>query len=71
MSSNNQLIIVEKGKLLYIYENPCVDNDWKPNKNDLLTTKETLHSAVEWVENYCRENLVEYGYRVILEEKEK
>ena len=52
MSTNNQVIIIEKGNKFFIHENLCVDNDFKPNKNNLLTIKESLRDAIKYAEEY-------------------
>lgn len=65
MSTNNQLIIIKKEKF-YIYENYCVDNEFEPSKENLHTTEDTLEEAIKWCNNYMSENLVEYGYDIIL-----
>ena len=64
MSTNNQLHIIKEGKKYNIYENHCVDNDFIPSKEDLLETKTSLKKAIKFANQYCSENIVEYGYSV-------
>jgi len=67
MSSNNQLLICKIKDEWCVFENRCVDNKFrkpKSSKNAYYTTKQLLR-AIRWVNKYCRENLVEYGYLVI------
>ena len=68
MSTNNQLIIKRrtKGKNKWdIYENPCVYNEFKYNKENKLKTENSLIQAIRWCQKYMTENIVEYGYYVI------
>jgi len=68
MSTNNQVIIIEKKGKFYIYENLCVDNDFFPEKEKPIQTKDNLREAIEWSQNYCNEYpYVEYGYTIQLE----
>jgi len=69
MSANNQIEIIEEEGKFFIHENFCVDNQFFPDKETLLETKDDLRDAIKWAENYCIENVVEYGYRIELEEK--
>lgn len=72
MSSNNQVVIIERRKGYYIYINNCVDNDFIASKSNFLYKTDNLKEAIKWAESYCNEYpYVEYGYRVVLEEKEK
>jgi len=71
MSSNNQVLIIEKKDKFNIHENMCVDNDFKPNKNNLINSFDDLREAVNWANNYCMENMVEYGTYIILNKSKK
>lgn len=71
MSANNQVVIVEKKGKFYIYENWCVDNEFKPSKNNLLKIENDLRKAIKFAEKYCNEYpYVEYGYTINLEDEE-
>lgn len=62
MSSNNSLVILRNKGEFEIHENFCVDNPFKPTKENLVGKEETLIKAIKFAQSYCRENLVEYGY---------
>jgi len=64
MSANNQLIICRAGKIFGVYENLCVDNPWEKNEEDLIKKLKTLDKAILFANEYCKENLVEYGYTI-------
>jgi len=64
MSSNNQLVILKKGKWFEVHHNLCVDNDFHPSKNNLLAKEKTLVEAIKYANDYCNEEMVEYGYYV-------
>lgn len=65
MSTNNEVIILKnkKGKF-EIHENFCVDNDFEPDKDTLLKIKDTLIEAIKYANEYCRTEIVEYGYEI-------
>ena len=68
MSTNNQLVIIEKENKFFIHENSCVDNDFKSTKDNLLKIENTLRDAIKWAEEYCNTYpYVEYGYTIHLE----
>ena len=69
MSSNDELIILEKKKKFYIYHNLCVDNDWEFDKREKpLAIKDNLREAIIFAKDFCNEYpYVEYGYNVIFE----
>lgn len=70
MSSNDQLIIIEKKKKFFIYHNLCVDNEWKYDRSEIpIIVKENLREAINFANNYCNKEMVEYGYDIILEEE--
>ena len=72
MSSNNQVVIIEKKEKFYIYENLCVDNPFHPTKKDLLKIKDDLKEAIKFAQEYCKEYpFVEYGYTIQLKKKSK
>lgn len=67
MSTNNQLVIIEKKDGFYLYENPCVDNDFKPSKKSFLNKAITLREAIRKAQAYCNiYPYVEYGYVINL-----
>jgi len=71
MSANNQVIITENPQGWYdVWINHCVDNEFEYNHADLLCSQPTLKESVTWVNQYCKENMVEYGYTIHLEDKE-
>jgi len=71
MSSNNQIIIrKEKRKWrtqerykFIIYLNPCVDNEFEYNKEDIIGASWVLENAVQLANNYMKncEFPIEYG----------
>lgn len=61
MSSNNEIVIVKKGKKFGVYENPCVDNEFSTLTSYLIGEKDSLEKAIKTAQKYMRENLVEYG----------
>lgn len=70
MSANNQLVIIEREGVFYIYMNYCVDNPFPSNpKGEPLKREYDLREAIKWAKDYCGLNLVEYGYTIQLEEK--
>ena len=78
MSANNQLIIYKpkkhKNSKFEVHHNLCVDNDWKYNKRDILEKFDTLENAIKFANNYCKKEIVEYGYSIddsCLEENKK
>lgn len=64
MSANNQLVIVFENNRYNIYMHYCVDNPFDPIVNDIIKVVETLHEAIDYCNTYCRNEIVEYGYRV-------
>ena len=65
MSTNNQLVILKKGKKYCVHENFCVDNPFQPAKCNLLESFDTLEDAVSFANKYCNEwPYVEYGYYI-------
>lgn len=69
MSSNDQVVIIEKDYKFYIYHNLCIDNDFKPTKNNLLKIKDTLKEAINFASSFCNEYpYVEYGYTIQLQD---
>lgn len=64
MSTNNQLIIIKQGSLFCVHEDLCVDNDFKPTNESLLYKAKTLKQAVEWANEYCKREIVEYGTKI-------
>lgn len=66
MSANNQLVIIKGYGRFEVHENPCVDNQFVPNKETLLFTVDTLEEAVRKAKEYIQENIVEYGLDVML-----
>ena len=70
MSSNNQIVIIEKKRKFEIHENSCVDNPFKPDKESLLKIEDDLEKAIKYADKYCNEYPpVEYGYAVQFEKK--
>ncbi len=61
MSANNQLIIIKKKEEFEIHENCCVDNDFESNNETLLTKESCLEDAIKFANEYCNEEIVEYG----------
>jgi len=77
MSANNQVIILKnkefKLKQFEVHEHFSVDNFFEPNRKTLLKRFKTLIKAIKYANEYCRENMVEYGVYVgdsCLEEEE-
>jgi len=65
MSTNNELIILKnKEGEFEIHENLCVDNDFEPDNDSLLTKETCLEDAIRFSNKYCQEEIVEYGYSV-------
>ena len=64
MSANNALLIMKCGNKFCVYENLCVDNKFEPSKESLLKSFLTLPEAIKYVNEYCQEYLVEYGYSI-------
>ena len=65
MSSNNQLIILKKGKDFCVFHKLCIDNPFYPSKASLLKKEKTLINAIKYANNYCREySYVEYGIHI-------
>ena len=72
MSSNNQVIIIEQKDGFYIYENPCVDNDFIPCARNLIDKQKSLRKAILSAQRFCNVYpYVEYGYAIQLKEQEK
>lgn len=72
MSSNNQVIIIERNDGFYIYENPCVDNDFIPSARNLIYKTKSLRKAIKEAHTFCNVYpYVEYGYTIQLKEKGK
>lgn len=70
MSTNNQVVIIEKKDGFYIYENSCVDNDFKPTKKDLIIKVKSLRKAIKEAQTFCNVYpYVEYGFIINLREK--
>lgn len=64
MSSNNQLIILkEKGKY-EVWENGCVDNEFDKKTSTRLSFQTSLRKAIEFANEYCSKEIVEYGYYI-------
>ena len=66
MSANNQLVKSKiKGKYC-VFENGCFDNEFKiPRTDKCAIFKSTdLKKAIKWTNNYCEDNMVEYGVDV-------
>jgi hypothetical protein len=51
MSANNQVIIIEKDKTYEVHENMCIDNEFKPSKDTMLTRKRDLVKAIKIAQN--------------------
>lgn len=73
MSSNNQLIILkEKGKYS-VHLHFCVDNPFRASKDNLIKKFKTLVEAIKFANDYCIEEMVEYGTHIcdscLVEEK--
>lgn len=64
MSANNQLIIIKQGSLFCVHEDFCVDNDFEPTNENLLYKAKTLKQAVQWANEYCSREIVEYGIKI-------
>ena len=68
MSTNNQLIILKR-KQFEVHENSCVDDDFEPRykgaKRTLLKKAKTFIEATKFANEYCKENYVEYGCRIV------
>lgn len=70
MSSNNQVIIIEKRDGFYVHENPCIDNKFRPAKNNLISKHKTLRKAILNAQAYCNiYPYVEYGHIIQLLKK--
>ena len=61
MSKNNQVMVIRKGDMFYIYENPCMDNKFKPSKDSFLGVEVKLKDALNFARKYAVENMVKYG----------
>lgn len=71
MSSNDQIVIIERGKEFYLYHNLCVDNNFKSSKDNFIMKVKTLRNAIKEAEKICNESpYVEYGYTIELKEKD-
>jgi len=69
MSTNNQVVIIEKEDGFYLYENPCVDDDFVPSARTLLVRTKTLREAIKSAQRFCNTYpYVEYGYTIQLME---
>jgi len=73
MSANNQLIIFKLKSSYYVLENPCFDNEIPEPKTDeqieqakkqAIYKDRTLSRTIKWANNYCAQNIVEYGVSV-------
>ena len=63
MSANNELIILKNKKGEFeIHENLCVDNEFEPDNKSLLTKESCIIDAIRFANDYCRKEIVEYGY---------
>lgn len=66
MSANNQLIITTISKEWCVFMDCCVDNDFNiPSKEKALFKTKSLKKAIDFCNNYCSKEIVEYGYRVM------
>lgn len=63
MSSNNMLVVIKR-KLFEVHSHDCVDNDFEPTNDNLLYKAETLKQAVQWANEYCKHEIVEYGIKI-------
>jgi len=66
MSANNQLVVCKiKGKYC-VFENGCVDNEFETPKTDKYADYKanTLEEVIKWANEYCEDNMVEYGVDV-------
>ena len=65
MSSNNQLVILKNKKGEFeVHYNLCVDNEFIPTKQSLLIKEDNLISAIRFANDYCRKEMIEYGYYI-------
>ena len=65
MSTNNQLIILKNKKGEFeIHEDLCVDNEFEPENESLLTKESCIEDAIRFANDYCSKNVVEYGYHI-------
>ncbi|MBU0958175.1 MAG: hypothetical protein KKF56_05190 [Nanoarchaeota archaeon] len=68
MSSNNQLIILRnkewKNNQFEVHLHYCVDNNFIPSEETKLKRFSTLQEAIRFANEYCREEMVEYGVHV-------
>lgn len=73
MSSNNQVVIIERKDGFYIYENSCVDNDFVPCARNLISKAKSLRKAIKEADAFCKVYpYVEYGYIIkLLDKKDK
>jgi len=62
MSTNNQLVVLKEKDKFELHENFCVDNDFEPSKETLLKSFDVLETAIKYANEYCQEEIVEYGY---------
>ena len=60
MSADNYLVVVREGKMYDVYEE-CASTDERLEYP--LVENVSLKEAVKWAEQYCRDNIVEYGIR--------
>ena len=61
MSANNQLIIIKKKNKFEVHLNSCVDNDFESSKETLLKTFNSILHALRFANEYCEEEMIEYG----------
>lgn len=68
MSANNQLIVCKIKKKYCVFMNGCVDNEFTTPKSITegwcLYKADNLEQAIEWANNYARNEMVEYGVDV-------
>ena len=73
MSSNDEIVIIEKRGRWEIHHNLCVDNMFVPSKNTMIIDgkRKDLKRAIERANEYnmCDGYPTEYGLRFILKEK--
>ena len=64
MSSNDMLMILKKKGNFEIHHDLCVDNNFTPRKSSLVRIEKTLIEAIKFANEYCEEEIVEYGYHI-------
>jgi hypothetical protein len=70
MSTNNQLVVIEKNRVYELHEDMCVDNPFYPNKRSLLFKNKDLKIVIIFANNYMKTDVVEYGLRFEIKEQE-